>query len=376
LLLSTFYYYIRLLISRLGYSQNQAESNGNFLNFENSTLGIKLQYPDSWTSNQYKSMMLPTNGSNRANGISSNTSQSHIVNFTAQLPLASKNTKSAEANMSSPSRPIAFFEVNVTNNVNNQTLEGLTKAIMSISNLTTGQDYGNKIINHSYINFSNIPSHEFIFMKRAPSGTQLNSVEIFTLLNGKIYDIRFGSDTQRFSSYLPLFQHMINTFEFTEINSSSISQQQQQTQPTQQMQQQPQGPLVQPNLSPPETNGINQYQTPQQQTPSSLSSQQQQYAIPSPMQQQSQFPCTTNITGFTCFKPQYPPPRVITQYSYIDQIGYFHIVGEVENDVPVTAKLVQVKATLYNAYGQSIGTALDITDPMDMVYTKEQILIL
>jgi aminoglycoside N3'-acetyltransferase len=46
--------------------------------------------------------------------------------------------------------------------------------------------------------------------------------------------------------------------------------------------------------------------------------------------------------------------------------GTLHIVGEVVNESPVTAKSVQIIATLYNAYSQVIGTEFTYSQPSDL----------
>ena len=43
-----------------------------------------------------------------------------------------------------------------------------------------------------------------------------------------------------------------------------------------------------------------------------------------------------------------------------------HIVGEVLNQAPVTAKFVEIIATFYNANGQVIGTDSTYSDPSDL----------
>ena len=52
----------------------------------------------------------------------------------------------------------------------------------------------------------------------------------------------------------------------------------------------------------------------------------------------------------------YPPPRILSQSAYTDNIVTIHIVGEVINESPTTAKFVKIIVTFYNAYNQVIGT--------------------
>jgi hypothetical protein len=62
----------------------------------------------------------------------------------------------------------------------------------------------------------------------------------------------------------------------------------------------------------------------------------------------------------------YQPPVILSQYSYVNNIGSMHIVGEVLNQAPVTAKFVKIIATFYNANGQVIGTDFTYADPTDL----------
>jgi hypothetical protein len=65
--------------------------------------------------------------------------------------------------------------------------------------------------------------------------------------------------------------------------------------------------------------------------------------------------------GFT-----YQSPTLVTQSSYYDSIGTMHIVGEVINQSPVTARFVEIIATFYNSNNQVIGTDFSFTDPTDL----------
>ena len=142
------------------------------------------------------------------------------------------------------------------------------------------------------------------------------------------------------------------------------SQSQQQQPSTLQQQQLP--PLSSPlNLIPPRS-------SPQQQNPLSLMQPSQQ--LPPPLMQPSQQPSTmipprsTPLYPFPSFPSaefNYQPPVILSQSSYVDNIGSMHIVGEVLNQAPVTAKFVKIIATFYNANGQVIGTDFTYADPSE-----------
>ena len=56
----------------------------------------------------------------------------------------------------------------------------------------------------------------------------------------------------------------------------------------------------------------------------------------------------------------------MSQYPYANNLSSLQIVGEVLNQAPVVAKSVRIMATLYNQYGQVIGTDFTYTDPSDL----------
>ena len=62
----------------------------------------------------------------------------------------------------------------------------------------------------------------------------------------------------------------------------------------------------------------------------------------------------------------YPLPIILSQSAYTDNIGTVHIVGEVINQSPVTAKFVEIIVTFYNAFNQVIGTDHAYTQPSDL----------
>ena len=143
--------------------------------------------------------------------------------------------------------------------------------------------------------------------------------------------------------------------------------------PSQSQQQQPStlqqqlSPLQSPlNLIPPRS-------SPQQQNPLSLMQPSQQ--LPPPIMQPSQQPSTMipppstslyPVPPFPSAETHYQPPVILSQSSYINNIGSMHIVGEVLNQAPVTAKFVEIIATFYNANGKVIGTDFTYADPSDL----------
>jgi hypothetical protein len=59
-------------------------------------------------------------------------------------------------------------------------------------------------------------------------------------------------------------------------------------------------------------------------------------------------------------------PNILSRSTYTDSVGTLHIVGEVVNQSPITARFVKIIATLYNANNQVIGTDFAYTQPSDL----------
>lgn len=57
---------------------------------------------------------------------------------------------------------------------------------------------------------------------------------------------------------------------------------------------------------------------------------------------------------------------ILSHNSYVDSVGYFHVVGEVENDTPNTAKFVQITGTFYDINNAVVGTQFTHTNPSNI----------
>jgi hypothetical protein len=57
---------------------------------------------------------------------------------------------------------------------------------------------------------------------------------------------------------------------------------------------------------------------------------------------------------------------ILSHNSYVDSVGYFHVVGEVENNTPNTAKFVQITGTFYDINNAVVGTQITYTNPSNI----------
>jgi len=58
--------------------------------------------------------------------------------------------------------------------------------------------------------------------------------------------------------------------------------------------------------------------------------------------------------------------EILSNSSYIDEVGYMHVVGEIKNIATGRATYVKVIATFYNLTGHVIATAFTYSDPSDL----------
>jgi hypothetical protein len=58
--------------------------------------------------------------------------------------------------------------------------------------------------------------------------------------------------------------------------------------------------------------------------------------------------------------------EILSNSSYIDAVGYMHVVGEIKNIATGDATYVKVIATFYNSTGHVVGTAFTYSDPSDL----------
>jgi len=60
------------------------------------------------------------------------------------------------------------------------------------------------------------------------------------------------------------------------------------------------------------------------------------------------------------------PLQILSSNTYLDEAGYFHVVGEVQNSSPANAQFVQVTGTFYDNNNQVVGTHYTYTNPSDI----------
>lgn len=162
-------------------SSVQSLSNGNFLVYESPVHRIRTQYPDGWeiliqgTSNSSLSL--------RFNSPPENDTDTFRENILLVIDTISNNT--ALSNFTSAALT-SYLEQYPDIKFNE----------LSSTNLTNGT----------------IPAYKLV-ASRTQDG--LEFMQIFAIKDGQIYTILFSSEKTRYSTYLPIVEKMIDSFEVT-----------------------------------------------------------------------------------------------------------------------------------------------------------------
>jgi PsbP-like protein len=160
-------------------SSVQSLSNDSVLVYESPTYGIRTQYPDGW----------------------------EIVIQSTSDSLISLRFNSPLENDADIFRENVLFEIKSISN--NTALSNLTSGTLA-SYLELYPDF--ELIELSSTNLTNaaIPAYKLLG-SRTQDG--LDFMQIFAIKEDKLYTILYSSETTRYSTYLPIIEEMINSFE-------------------------------------------------------------------------------------------------------------------------------------------------------------------
>jgi eukaryotic-like serine/threonine-protein kinase len=157
-------------------STNPAETK--FLIYENSTFGIKMQYPSSWTkqtAGQGVNFVLLANGKNNLEQFLAKLNVTGIIGFPPNVPLKAM----ADRVVDGYRHFLGNFQIE------------------SYTNTTLGGNNAIKIV-YSYTNTKN---------------NSFNATDIATIKNDRLYVIQYYAESSKYQSYLPTLQKMIDSFQ-------------------------------------------------------------------------------------------------------------------------------------------------------------------
>jgi hypothetical protein len=187
-------------------SSNETQVSDNFLTYENSTYGVKIMYPSGWDyyeSGEYGGFL-------------------DIAVF--QSPLEGRTDLSS-----------ALFSVSVDTLANkDQSLkEYFDQLIPSVQESMAAFNY--KILESKVDNGVTVagrPAYQTI-STNTQDNMNFKTLEMGTIANGKAYIISYDAEEDEYPKHLPMVQQMINSFQITDIMSSSLSPQTQTLTPSQ-----------------------------------------------------------------------------------------------------------------------------------------------
>jgi hypothetical protein len=168
-------------------STTGAATEVKFLPYENSTYGIKIQYPSNWTKQE-----------------SQNQSSNLIVGFNSP-PGSAIGYLTKEGGRQVPQNISLEQYSNASINVVRQSFPGFN---MTESNAT---------------NLAGIPAHKIVYKSLTPSGREIELMQVWTIKGSKDFAITYGALSKDFATYLPIIQKMIDSFAFLPVTTPAAS---------------------------------------------------------------------------------------------------------------------------------------------------------
>ena len=158
-----------------------SNNNNNFIAYQDSTLGIKIDYPAGWTHELHA-------GS--------------LVTFLASLE-SDSNTYPAGLGV----------KVQHMKSSKNISLNEITN--VQIKNLT--QDHPDfKLIESTDYKAGGNNAHKIVFTATDDKKNERKAMQIWTLRGDKAYLITYKAEPGKYSRYLPIIQKMVDSFQFTQ----------------------------------------------------------------------------------------------------------------------------------------------------------------
>jgi hypothetical protein len=159
---------------------NATATNAKFLTYENSTLGIKIQYPSNWTKQTARGgiafvVLVPTGGNNNSEHFLAKLNVTGIMGFPPNVPLKAM----ADRVIDGYRHFLRNFQIE------------------SYANSTLGKINAIKIV-YRYTD--------------TKSNSSFMATDIATTKNDRLYVIQYYAQLPRIQSYLPTLQKMVDSF--------------------------------------------------------------------------------------------------------------------------------------------------------------------
>jgi hypothetical protein len=165
-----------------------AATEVKFLPYENSTYGIRIQYPSSWTKQE-----------------SQNQSSNDIVKFSSTARTAPASLAITGGKPAPQSIPLQLY-INASIYALRQSFDNFS---LIESNATT---------------LAGFPAYKIVYTGIIPSsGLELEFMQVLTIKDSKNFVITFGTLPTDFSTYLPTTQKMIDSFAFIPVTTPAAN---------------------------------------------------------------------------------------------------------------------------------------------------------
>jgi hypothetical protein len=162
-------------------TESSVQSLGGFLAYESPVYGIRTQYPDGWEI---------------------------LIQNTSNSSLSLRFYSPAENDTDTYRENVRFVIDTISNNtaLGNFTSATLTSYLESYPDLKFSEVSSTNLTNNA------IPAYKLV-----ASHTQegLDFMQIFAINEDKVYTILYSSEKTRYSTYLPIIEKMIDSFEVT-----------------------------------------------------------------------------------------------------------------------------------------------------------------
>ena len=167
----------------------------NIRTYENRIFGIKIQYPDTWSTRPYL-----------YNKVGNNT----VVGF-----YSPSKTASQLGNISGVSRQfVPYLDIFVFDSKSISLDKIIDARIKRIENNTDMV-----MESKSFTLKGNHPAHMLIYTTITGGDEFFKKMQVYTIFNNKVYLISFTAQEALFSDYLPVVQKMIDSFEISALVS-------------------------------------------------------------------------------------------------------------------------------------------------------------
>jgi hypothetical protein len=168
--------FVTLMSTLLLYPNSQTLAQEQFLTYENTELGISIQYPSNWE----KSV--------------------HLDNFVTFTAPPETDTRIYPAALGLKVQELSSQNI---------PLQEITKVQMSELKRSNPDV---KVLESTSTTFAGKPAHKIVFSAIDNKEVERKAIQVWTVIGNKAFLITYKAEPDKFSSYLPTIERMIDSF--------------------------------------------------------------------------------------------------------------------------------------------------------------------